>query len=106
LALLSLPLPASGPSIRIEYPNGGEVLRRGTQVAVRWRTQGIEGSLALLLFKNGEQQAILANGIPDNGLFQWHVATGLAESTGYRLRLCSLSDLRLNDFSDRDFSIK
>ncbi len=105
LALLYMLLPSADRSIRIEYPNGGEVLKRGTQVAVRWSTQGIEGNLALLLFKNGEQLAIIAAGIPDNGLFQWTVATSLPEATGYRLRLCSLNDLRINDFSDGDFSI-
>ena len=105
LALLSLLLPSADRSIRIEYPNGGEALKRGTQVTVRWRTQGIDGNLALLLFRKGEQHAIIAAGIPDNGFFQWTVANSLPEDTGYRLRLCSLSDLRLNDFSDRDFSI-
>ncbi len=106
LALLSLLLPSAERAIRIEYPNGGEVLTRGSQVAVHWRSQGVEGNLAILLFKGGEQHAIIAANIPDKGLFQWTVATSLPEDNRYRLRICSLSDLRLNDFSDRNFSIK
>jgi len=106
LALLSMLLPSTARTIRIEYPNGGEVLTRGSRVAVQWRSQGVEGNLAILLFKGGEQHAIIANGIPDNGLFQWTVATDLPEDNRYRLRICSLRDLRLNDFSDRDFAIK
>jgi hypothetical protein len=106
LAMLSLLLSAGERSIRIEFPNGGEVLARGSQVAVRWRTQGVEGNLAILLFKGGEQHAVLAAGVPDSGLFQWTVAATLPADSRYRLRICSLRDLRLNDFSDRDFTIK
>ncbi len=106
LALLSLLLAAGERSIRIEYPNGGEILKRGSQAEIRWRTQGVEGNLAILLFRNGEQHAVIAASIPDSGSFQWVVATSLPEDRRYRLRICSLLDLRLNDFSDLDFSIK
>jgi hypothetical protein len=106
MVLLSLLLAAGERSVRIEYPNGGEVLKRGSQVEIRWHTQGVEGNLAILLFKNGEQHAVIAASIPDSGSFQWAVATSLPEDSRYRLRICSLRDLRLNDFSDRDFAIK
>jgi len=106
LALLSLLLSAGERSIRILSPNGGEVLARGSQVAVQWRSQGIEGSLAILLFKGAEQHAVIAASVPDNGLFQWTITASLPADSRYRLRICSLRDLRLNDFSDRDFTIK
>jgi hypothetical protein len=105
-ALLSLLLQAGERFIRIEYPNGGEVLKRGSQVAVHWRSQGVEGSLAILLFKGSEQHVVIASGVPDSGIFQWTVPLGLPEGSPYRLRICSLRDLRLNDFSDRDFTIR
>ncbi|MCU0235880.1 MAG: GPI anchored serine-threonine rich family protein [Acidobacteria bacterium] len=106
LAMLSLLLSAGERSIRIEFPNGGEVLARGSRVAVQWRTLGIEGSLAILLFKGGEQHAVIAASVPDSGQFQWTVAASLPVDGRYRLRICSLRDLRINDFSDRDFTIK
>jgi hypothetical protein len=106
LALLSLLLQAGERFIRIEYPNGGEVLKHGSQVAIQWRSQGIEGNLAILLFKGSEQHAVIASSVPDSGIFQWTVPPGLSEGGQYRLRICSLHDLRLNDFSDHDFIIK
>jgi hypothetical protein len=106
LALLSLLLQAGDRSIRIEFPNGGEVLKCGSQVGVHWRSQGVEGNLAILLFKGSEQHAVIAASVPDSGFFQWTVPASLPEGIQYRLRICSLRDLRLNDFSDRDFAIR
>jgi len=106
VALLSLLLQAGDRSIRIEFPNGGDVLKCGSQVVVQWRAQGVEGNLAILLFKGSEQLAVIAASVPDSGFFQWTVPATLSEGSHYRLRICSLRDLRLNDFSDRDFSIK
>ena len=93
-------------SIRIEFPNGGEVLKSGGQVRVLWRSLGVSGNLAILLFKGGEQYAVIAAAVPDSGFFQWKISAALPDSGQYRLRICSLRDLRINDFSDRDFAIK
>jgi len=106
VAMLSLLLQAGDRSLRIEFPNGGEVLKCGSQIGVQWRSQGIEGNLAILLFKGSEQHAVIAASVPDSGFFQWTVPANLPEGGQYRLRICSLRDLRLNDFSDRDFAIR
>jgi hypothetical protein len=105
LLFLALLLQAEVREIRIEYPNGGEVLKRGGEVRVLWRSVGMNGNLAILLFKSGEQFAVIAESAPDCGFFQWKIPADLPESGQYRLRICSLRDLRVNDFSDRDFAI-
>jgi hypothetical protein len=105
LLLLALLLRAGTREIRIEYPNGGEVLKSGGDVRVSWRSVGVGGDLAILLFKGGEQYAVIAASVPDRGFFQWQVPAALPDSGQYRLRICSLNDLRVNDFSDRDFAI-
>ena len=105
LLLLALLLSAGERNILIEFPNGGEVLRSGGEVRVRWRSLGISGDLAILLFRGGEQCAIIAESAPDRGFFQWKISAALPDSGRYRLRICSLRDLRVNDFSDRDFAI-
>ncbi len=106
LLLFALLLEAGERSIRIDYPNGGEVLRRSDEVRILWHSIGVEGNLAILLFKGGEQYAVIADAIPNNGVFLWKVSPALPDSGQYRLRICSLRDLRINDFSDRDFAIK
>lgn len=104
--LLALWLPAIQPEIRIEFPNGGEVLKSGAEVRVSWRSVAVGGNLAILLFKGGEQYAVIAPSIPDSGSFQWRIPADVPVSGQYRLRICSLRDLRINDFSDRDFAIR
>ena len=89
---LVLALRAGAPYINIAFPNGGEVLKTGGQVRIVWQSQGVNGNVAILLFKSGKQYAVIAAALPDNNR--------------YRLRICALADLRINDFSDRDFSIK
>jgi hypothetical protein len=106
LLLLALLLPAGDRDIRIEFPNGGEVLKSGGEVRVLWKSLGISGDLAILLFKGGEQYAVIAAAAPDCGFYQWKISAALPDSGQYRLRICSLRDLRINDFSDRDFTIK
>ena len=104
-ALAPLFLLAAGPSLTIDSPNGGEVLRRGDEVRVLWHSLGVEGNVAVLLFKNGEQYAVIAASIANSGFFSWRISPALPDSGHYRLRICSLRDLHINDFSDRDFAI-
>ena len=99
-------LHAGAGEIRIEFPNGGEILKSGGDVRVTWRTAAVGGDLAILLFKGGEQYAVIAESVPDNGSFLWRISPSLADSEQYRLRICSRRDLRINDFSDRDFTIR
>ncbi len=106
LLLLALLLRSGEQEIRIEFPNGGEVLKNGGDVRVNWRSVGVSGDLAILLFKGGEQYAVIAASVPNCGFFQWKISAALPDSGQYRLRICSLRDLRINDFSDRDFAIK
>ena len=106
LFLLALALHAGDRYIRIEFPNGGEVLPSGGQVRILWRSLGVSGNVAILLFKSGEQFAIIAEAVPDNGAYEWTIAAALPDNGQYRLRICALKDLRVNDFSDRDFAIK
>jgi hypothetical protein len=106
LVLLSQMIWAGDRSIRIESPNGGEVLKSGSQVQILWHSVGVSGNVAILLFKGGEQYEVIAQATPDSGSFPWQLSAAIPDSGQYRLRICALQDLRINDFSDRDFAIK
>ena len=106
LILLTLALQAGDNYIRIEFPNGGEVMQAGSQVRIKWRSLGANGNVAILLFKSGEQYTIIAESVANNGAYEWQIAAAMPDSGQYRLRICLLKDLRVNDFSDRDFAIK
>ena len=86
LLLFSLSLQAAERFIRIDFPNGGELLRGGSEVRVLWHSLGVEGDLAILLFKDGEQYAVLADSVPNSGSFQWKISPSLPDGGRYRLR--------------------
>lgn len=106
LALAALPGRDAAPFVRVEFPNGGEVLAAGSRVTVRWLSLGIDNAVAILLFRAGEQHAIIAAGAPNTGSFSWQLPADLPAGGQYRLRICALPELRINDFSDRDFFIR
>ncbi len=81
-------------------------MKSGSQVRILWQSQGVNGNVAILLFKSGEQYAVLAESTANSGAYDWIPPTALAASDKYRLRICSRTDLRINDFSDRDFTIR
>ncbi len=96
-------LGAAAP-LKVLYPNGGEVLRPGDEVAVRW-VPGASGRVVIVLFRDGVQDRVLAAQAPDTGLFRWKLTGELAPGDRYRVRIRSLADLNVNDFSDGDFRI-
>lgn len=106
LALAVLPGQDAAPFIRVEFPNGGEALAAGSRVTVRWLSLGIDNAVAILLFRGGEQHSIIAARAPNSGSFSWDLSPDLPAGGQYRLRICVLPELRINDFSDRDFFIK
>ena len=97
---------AQTPAIRILYPNGGEILNRQSRVEIRWESSGAGRSLVIVLFKNGLQLAVISPLAVNSGRFEWFIPATLPAGDDYRLRLRSLPELALNDFSDKDFSIR
>lgn len=104
--LVFMPLLAGEPFIRIEYPNGGETLKSGSPVTILWQSAGVDGNVAILLFRAGEQVAVIAPSVPNTGKFAWPIPGTTPSGDRYRVRICALPDLRINDFSDRDFSVR
>ncbi len=107
LATLGLTLAfGSNAGIKVLYPNGGEVLKTGTAVRVKWTPADSKGKVILVLYKKGIKHSVISNGTPNNGLFLWKIPPALPEGNDYRIRIRLEDNLSVNDFSDRNFSIK
>lgn len=105
LIALALPIFAVQPPLTVVYPNGGEVLVPNTPVTIRWNGAS-PGMIVIMLFRDGVQHAILSEQVANSGQFIWKVAANLPPSGHYRIRIRSLADLAVNDFSDNDFTIR
>jgi hypothetical protein len=92
-------------SLKVLYPNGGEVLKRDSTVTVRWQSTDLEGKVVIVLYKGGIKHSVISNQTDNSGIFPWKVPGNLPEGDDYRIRIRSIRDLSVNDFSDRNFTI-
>ncbi len=92
--------------IKVLYPNGGELLKTGTDIQIKWQSQDLNGKVVILLYKKGIKQEVISNQTDNSGIFPWKISQDLPEGNDYRIRIRALADLAVNDFSDRDFTIK
>lgn len=94
-----------GQSVKIVHPNGGEVIRKGSPVSIRWQAAPAGGNMVLVLYKKGIKHTVISNKAPNSGSFNWTVPANIPPGTDYRVRIRIAENLAVNDFSDRDFTI-
>jgi hypothetical protein len=100
-------LGAKPEQVRILYPNGGEILKVNTTVRIRWfSSNGPKGKVILVLYKKGIKHSLISKGTADTGRFTWKIPGKCPQATDYRIRIRLAHNLSINDFSDRDFTIK
>ena len=95
-----------GASIKVLAPNGGEILTIGGRTAVKWQSTGVNGNVVIVLYKKGIKHSVISKQTENSGRFNWLIPRNLPEGGDYRIRIRSLKDLSINDFSDRDFTIR
>lgn len=92
-------------NLQIISPNGGEFLSKKESVHVRWNSAGLSGKVVITLYKKGMIDLIISNGAPNTGKFTWRIPPRTIPNNNYRIRIRSINNLAVNDFSDKDFSI-
>ena len=95
------------PSLRVLYPNGGEVLMVGKTVRLQWESRGAVPEVRLELSRNRGATWQLIDGrtkVPNDGLYAWTV-TGTKTSFNCLFRVSDL-DGKPTDASDNVFQIK
>lgn len=105
-ALCLLAAAAHADSVKLLYPNGGEVLKAGTNVVVRWHVVPARSKVILILYKKGIKYTVVSRGTANNGRFIWKIPANLPAGNDYRIRIRLFRNLAVNDFSDRNFTIK
>ena len=90
-------------SLRVMYPNGGEILAAGSPINITWNSVGVTGNIKIELSRDRGNNWETLTDFASGNSFQWMV-TGPATSNGL-IRLTSVDDLLFNDSSDAPFSI-
>lgn len=95
-----------GVSIKVLYPNGGEVLKANSRVLIKWQSKDLNGKVVIVLYKKGIKHEVISKQTDNSGKFFWKIPRHLPEGNDYRIRIRALNNLAVNDFSDRNFTIK
>lgn len=101
--------PNPADSLRIIYPNGGEVLKINTTVRIKWTSTTntpAKENIIIVLYKKGIKHSVISRGTRNSGHFPWRIPAKLKEAADYRIRIRLARNLSVNDFSDRNFTIK
>jgi len=98
------------PPFTITSPNGGESIAKGSTYQVTWESYGIQGQVKLSVHLNDQSKTYARNIVdetPNTGSFFWNVPTSNSFSTGnnYVVRIRSVQDTSIKDYSDASFSV-
>jgi len=94
---------ACGSVIEVNMPMAGNSWQTGSSNNIIW-FDNINENVKIELYKGNSFVRSISNSISSNGNFNWTVPSNVAEGSNYRIKITSLNNNSLFDFSD-DFSI-
>ena len=89
-------------SLKLNYPNGGENLIRGSTYEILWSSEGIEGELNIYLIKDENTIYTIAKTDISTERYTWQVPSDIALGNNYKIKI-SIDEVY--DESDNYFSI-
>jgi hypothetical protein len=100
------------PFVQVTTPNGGEAWRRGLTYFVKW-TGNLPENVYVDLYKTGSFVMNLATNVSNPGTYtvpcanayKWAIPFGLTPGSDYSIRVTSVTNSAMFDFSDQTFSI-
>ena len=93
--------------ITVTSPNGGENWLRGTSKNITWTTTAdVNLNVRITIWKDNQYFTTITNGTENDGTYCWTIPKTLPTGSDYRIRITSLLDESVYDFSDDYFSIK
>ena len=93
------------PSITVLSPNGGETWDLGADVVITWESVNIPGQVKVSLHKDGNYHRTINNSTENNGEYTWNVPMNLDPDSDYTVRVRSVDNTSIKDFSDNTFAI-
>ena len=115
LSLLTIPLlliiscskeeptaPSSSNEIKVVSPNGGESWLAGTSNTITW-TSNISDDVKIDLYKGGSILYVIANSTSNSGNYLWTIPDTLHSGIDYRIKVTSVLDSSITDYSDSGF---
>jgi hypothetical protein len=94
------------PNITVLSPNGGEIWTQNQQAIITWSSNAIPGLVKISLHKNGSYYKNIAVTTENDGEYIWNVPAYVSAGNEYTVRVRSVDDIGIVDFSDATFSVQ
>lgn len=101
---LKKPGAATPASITVTYPNGGEVLEKGSRIKITWESTGLQGSMKINLVDASGGTTEVAKRASNRGTYSWTVSSRLDDGK-YKIVVMT-DDGSVRDESDAVFTIQ
>ena len=94
---------ADASDITVTSPNGGESYTTGSSQTITW-TDNIAENVKIELFKAGVLNSTIIASTLSDGTHPW-IVPGVAAGSDYKIKITSVNNSAINDFSDNNFTI-
>ena len=94
--------PSSSNEINVVSPNGGERWLSGTSNTITW-TSNISEDVKIELYKGGSIFYTITNSTSNSGNYLWTIPDTLHTGNNYKVKITSVLDSNINDYSDSGF---
>ena len=91
-------------TIGITYPNGGEILTKGTNYILTWNSLLVPGNVQIDLYQGDESVLQITPNTPNTASFSFTIPESIPEGNNYKIGISALNGT-VSDFSNANFSI-
>ncbi|MCH7974830.1 MAG: T9SS type A sorting domain-containing protein, partial [Bacteroidetes bacterium] len=91
-------------SITVTSPNSGEIWQAGTTHPITW-IDNINENVKIQLYKGGIFHSEINSSTSSDGTSNWEIPFGLESGTNYKVKITSVNNPDLYDFSNNKFEI-
>lgn len=92
------------PELTVEIPNGGESYEAGSTVGISW-DDNLDENVSIKLYRNGSFISTIVSSTTSDGYYNWSISESIEENNNYKIKITSVSDPAIYDYSDGNFSI-
>lgn len=90
--------------VTVSSPDGGENWEMGTTHSISW-SDNFDNQVSIKLYKNDSFVSTLTSSTPSDGNFNWTLSEALVPDNDYKIKINSVDDSGVFDFSDGYFTI-
>ncbi|MEJ2195954.1 MAG: Ser-Thr-rich GPI-anchored membrane family protein [Ignavibacteriaceae bacterium] len=94
----------NGNEITVTSPNGGETWLIGEPYFITWN-DNLVGNVEILLYQNNNVKLVIDSNDPSDGSYTWTIPGSLQPGSNYKIKISSVNDANIFDFSDAEFTI-